>query len=154
MIQGKKNDGTGIDKSPSINFSEIEENSIISLWYNNGTNEVNIEKYIAGYVTIYFQNNWKWGTPRIYYWGGSSSTEWPGTTMTKVGNDGTYDIYKVNIPHNTTGIIFSNNGSDQTIDIKTANGFNPAYYGAVYYMSYNNYRNEVGVFNSSVLILE
>ena len=57
-------------------------------------------------------------------------------TLTAHTNDGTYDIYKVTIPANVVGVIFSGTnpeGQDQqtsNIDIATANS------GDIYYMSY------------------
>lgn len=77
-------------------------------------------------TTIYFQNNWLWSDVKIYCWDSKDkalSSPWPGTTMTKVGNDGLYDIYKYVVPANAAGIIVNGKkndgtGRDQTPDIK------------------------------------
>ncbi len=74
-------------------------------------------------ITLYFRNDWKWTDIRTHYWGGTSSTEWPGAAMTFVENDGTHDIYSIEIPANSTGVVFTgikNDGSgvlDQSPDI-------------------------------------
>ena len=92
----------------------------------------------ANTKTVYFQNNWLWTDVSIHYWGGSSSTEWPGVKMTLVENDGTYDIYKAEVPADSTGIQFNgikNDGSgsrDQTPDITDIQT------GVYYYMVWNN----------------
>lgn len=74
-------------------------------------------------VTIYFQNNWLWSDVSCYYWGTDSDPVWPGSPMTKIDNDGTYDIYSYEIPVGVTGLIINgikDDGSgnlDQTPDI-------------------------------------
>ena len=57
-------------------------------------------------TTVYFQNNWKWSDVRLYAWNSSNTAlagNWPGATMTRVGNDGTYDYYKYTLPEGTAG---------------------------------------------------
>ena len=98
------------------------------------TNPVELEK-----VTVYFQNNWLWTDVKAYYWtteGENSITnaEWPGVAMTLVANDGTYDIYSVEVPANVTGLVISgikNDGSetlDKTPDITIENKTCVMYY--------------------------
>ena len=90
-------------------------------------------------VTVYFQNNWLWTDVKAYYWtteGENSITnaEWPGVAMTFVANDGTYDIYSVEVPANVTGLIITgikNDGSetlDKTPDITIENKTCVMYY--------------------------
>lgn len=68
-------------------------------------------------ITVYFTNNQNWSTVNCHYWDGSSSTGWPGIAMTYDStNSYNQDIYKIEIPSNSTGIIF-NDGSAQTVDI-------------------------------------
>lgn len=83
-------------------------------------------------ITIYFSNTEKWSSVYCHYWGGTSSTSWPGVAMdfveTNVYND---DIYKISIPANSTGVIFTTkDGSPQTVDIKSnltdGTGFYPS----------------------------
>lgn len=72
--------------------------------------------------TVLFANNQGWGTVYIHYWGGSSSTDWPGVAMTPAGtNDYGEQQYEISIPADTTGIVFHDNYGTQTIDI-TYNG--------------------------------
>ena len=94
-------------------------------------------------TTVYFQNNWKWSDVRIYAWNSSNSAllgTWPGTAMTRVGNDGTYDYYKCTLPEGVAGFIFNgikDDGSgsrDQSPDMKTI----PANNTTFYYMNWNN----------------
>ena len=81
--------------------------------------------------TIYFQNNWQWSKVTVYYWFVDSSGKWfieefPGVSMKKCSNDGTYDIYSIEIPAHAYGFIFSNGtkvdeaGHKQSVDIKVA----------------------------------
>lgn len=61
-----------------------------------------------------------WGTPCIYYWGGSSSTTWDGSpSMTNVSGT----VYEYSIPANTTGVIFRNAAKNQqTTDCEVVAG--------------------------------
>lgn len=75
-------------------------------------------------ITIYFKNNWCWPDAHIYYWGSKTTEEikWPGTQLTeKVGkSDDNYDVYKINLPSDITGMIFSGTGGygfEQSTDI-------------------------------------
>ena len=76
----------------------------------------------AGTITVYFENNWKWTDVSCHYWG-SSETKWPGKAMTLVEDYNGNQIYSIEIPTGTTGIIFNgikNDGSnyrDQTPNI-------------------------------------
>lgn len=64
---------------------------------------------------VYFDNqNKKWTTPHIHYWGGSSTSTYPGVAMTS--KSGT--IWEYTVPDNTTGILFNAGDGDPT---KTSN---------------------------------
>lgn len=102
------------------------------------------ETYAAsGTKTVYFQNNWLWSDVRCHYWGGSSSSSYPGVAMTKIGTEEGYDLYSAEIPANTTGIQFNglkndNSGSrDKSPDITNIQT------DVFYYMTWNN-GNQVG----------
>ncbi len=77
-------------------------------------------------ITVYFTNSNNWSTPKVHCWetvNGSDNalTTWPGITMTKSHkNSYGQDIYKAEIPSNTTGLLFSDNGdgNKRTNDIK------------------------------------
>lgn len=67
-------------------------------------------------ITLYYQNDANWSTPKAYYWennGYFTPVTWAGTTMTHVRAN----IYKVDVPATCDRIIFSNNGSSQTADL-------------------------------------
>lgn len=59
----------------------------------------------------------------LHYWGGASETTWPGVAMTSVkGSDG--NMYKcAKVVSGTTGVIFNNNGNDQTADLTYTNQY-------------------------------
>ncbi len=108
-------------------------------WYDSAADVPEAEH--SNYKTIYFQNNWKWTNVKIYIWNSKLDTSynnaWPGKAMEKVGNDGTYDIYKAVVPNDAYFIIngtkSDNSGSDQTPDIKSG-----SYDGICYYMHWDN----------------
>ncbi|MGN0455808.1 MAG: starch-binding protein [Acutalibacteraceae bacterium] len=54
---------------------------------------------------IYFQNNANWTEVKIHYFGGSSSSTWPGDAMTDCGNG----LYSFDVPNGTTGVVFVGN---------------------------------------------
>lgn len=57
---------------------------------------------------IYFQNNANWTGVKIHYFGGSSSSTFPGVAMTDCGNG----LYSFDVPNGTTGVVFVGNISD------------------------------------------
>lgn len=74
---------------------------------------------LAGWV--YFDNtDTGWATPYIHYWGGESSSSWPGTAMTPTPTGG---IWEYDVPKGTDGIIFNiGSNSDQTGNLAYAEG--------------------------------
>ena len=150
----------GLDVALGNKLSDVE------LDYDTGKIHVTIAKPVAGAqfgitggsddettYTLYFQNNWVWSDINIYYWGSAGTNpSWPGVPMTKVGNDGTHDIYMANIPVDVEGVIINglkddNSGNrDQTPDIKS--GFAD---GLCYFMQWNN-GNAVGTFQYATAI--
>ena len=105
-------------------------------------------------ITVYFMNNWKWTEVKAYFWIGDQpqSASWPGDDMTLFGNDGTYDIYSIEIPTNITGLQINgikDDGSgsrDQTPDITSG-----WYDGICYHMLWDN-GNQVGSQDISVVL--
>lgn len=70
------------------------------------------DKAATGNITVKVdtKNVSGWGTPCIYYWGGSSAPEWgESPTMTHVSGT----VYEYSIPANTTGVIFRNAAKNQ-----------------------------------------
>lgn len=69
-------------------------------------------------ITIYLTNNKNWSNVYCCYGGGSSPTGWPGIAMTKDSTNGyNEDIYKIEIPSNSTSIIFNDGNGEQTVEI-------------------------------------
>ncbi len=106
-------------------------------WYDSADDVP--EKEESEYITIYFQNNWQWSDVKIHIFDSSlqADTAWRGVAMEKVGNDGTYDIYKYTIPADASIVIngIKNDGSgatDQSPDITDPVD------GRCYYMHWDN----------------
>lgn len=84
------------------------------------TGNVTVSADVAADTRIYFKNTAGWSTVKAYYWGGSSSSAFPGDDMTQVGDS---DIYYIEVPNITnTQIIFTNKATssssgDQTSDL-------------------------------------
>lgn len=74
---------------------------------------------VSDMVTIYFTNNHNWSNVYAYFWGGSSASgSWPGNNMTYVGlNEFNQQVYKIDIPADSNGLIFTNGLGEQTVDI-------------------------------------
>lgn len=75
--------------------------------------------------TLYLVNSKGWGTPKIYFYGGTVGqiTAWPGDNMTKVNGvqaDG-FDVYMFSITRGEqANVIFNNGGSVQSGDLVIA----------------------------------
>ena len=90
---------------------------------------------------VYFENNWNWTDPRVYYWGSSSDPTWPGIKLTEESvvrtTDAGYSVYVINLPSSVTGLIFNGingwNSREQSPDIT---GTITEY--TAYYMEYDN----------------
>ena len=81
--------------------------------FNEGT--VYISKlYVEGKITIWLDMDCAF-TPYAWAWGdyGDAFDEWPGEPMEKDG-----DLWKIQVPSGSTGLVFSNAGADQSPDIE------------------------------------
>ena len=65
------------------------------MFSHDNKNDVLSAKYVSGYKTIYFQNNWKWSTPQYNYMGVTLD-------MKKQTTTGTVDTYSFNLPNFAT----------------------------------------------------
>lgn len=132
-------DGEG-ETTPEIPMTGLVEND---LYYISGSTYKH-RAYTGQYKTIYFQNNWKWTDVRLYYWysDGSYDVAWSGAEMTKYDDDGTYDLYKFNIPSNAKGFNINgikNDGSQVREETRTINVSDITDDVKYYYISgYNN----------------
>lgn len=106
-------------------------------------------------ITLYYQNDSNWSTPKAYYWENNGflyPTDWPGKEMTHVKAN----IYRIDIPSRCDRIVFSNDGSSQTTDLiipgngkmyrpstGTWNNYNPLTDSTVtlYFTNTNNWSN-------------
>lgn len=109
--------GSNTLKTPDQTLANVTDGHT---YYPNDCVLMNNDSHTSKY-TIFFRDDWNWkNNIRIHYWGGSSSTTWPGKTMTHVGIHNGYNVYRLEVPSGTTGIVFNNNGQgSQTNDIKT-----------------------------------
>ena len=104
-------------------------------------------KEITGGKTVYFTNNKGWNV-YAYAWDDKDNDvtkSWPGEAMTKAfTNDFGEDVYKITLPANAAGVVFSNNGGEQTVDLTPAD--NTGYYPE----SQNNGKWECGTWSPVV----
>ena len=162
-LNGKNTKAHTADNYATYAFSQLKDGETLLIFPNDGSNTTNGRSFAksicdnysttmgvtvtletpAGLTkTIYFQNNWKWTEVRAYYWFEDAwhNISWPGVTPTKISNDGTYDIYKIDVPANAIGLIISgvkNDGSGtrtQTLDINV----NSITKGNIYWCSFEN----------------
>lgn len=101
-------------------------------------------------ATVYFTNTDKWATPHLYYFNPTtnltSGLQWPGTAMTKAYTN-TYgqDVYKLEVPHDQKGLIFTAGISGpQTVDITPSE----LYDGMGYYLTERNVNWNVATYTS------
>ena len=80
-------------------------------------------QYTGDTRTILFTDNQGWGNVKVHYFGGSSESTWPGISMTWSGDDGNgFNQYSASIPADTTGLVFNNGGTAQTVDCSIYQG--------------------------------
>ena len=91
--------------------------------------ELDVAEEGASEMEVYFTKPSGWNAVKLHYWGGSSSSSWPGVDMTyKYTNDFKEAVYYKTIPANTTGIIFNNGSGTQSQDITVTGKQVVAYY--------------------------
>jgi|GEM_PF-6721271 len=116
----------GFEKASSI--GEANRRSL-KTGLRRGKAENNIPTAPSDQKLIYFTNNKGWANVYCHYWGGSSSTSWPGTKMSFLyKNSSNEDVYYISVPSNTQKVVFHKNESgnqNQTVDIalSTHNAF-------------------------------
>ncbi len=80
-------------------------------------------QYTGDTRTILFTDNQSWGNAYVHYFGGSSESTWPGVAMSWSGDDGYgHNQYSADIPADTTGLVFNNGGTAQTVDCSIYQG--------------------------------
>lgn len=107
-------------------------------------------------VTVYFQNNWMWSEVSMYAYSDTVEyfVEWPGTAMELYGNDGNYDIYKVEVPGEATNIIFNGLKDDNSGDRNQSPSITEIVENRCYYMVWDatTNSNQVGYEDISVIL--
>ena len=108
---------TGIGSPQSVNSPVLKPNHIYKglATTTNGNNNLEDSGVYGDEIIIYYDNSeTKYTNVCCHYWGGSSSSTFPGTAMTAVEGD----VYSVFIPASTTGILFAQSDkSKQTVDV-------------------------------------
>ncbi|MCD8025824.1 MAG: CotH kinase family protein [Clostridiales bacterium] len=96
---------------------------------------VGAEAEDSGTAVIYFYNSSDWDVPYIYSWTGDGKTAvqlsggWPGSAMTQI----TGKVWSFELDTQAENIIFSDNGSEQTVDILLDGDWTTSSY--IYYLS-------------------
>ena len=105
-----------------------------------------------GYITVYFQNNWKWSNVKVYAYkdGNPVGAAWPGTAMTLYGNDGTYDIYAATVPDGVN-VIFNGTKDDGSGATDQSPDNVAAVDNRCYYMKWSD-GNQVGYEDIDVIL--
>ena len=76
------------------------------------------EEVVLEGLRIFYDNViTNWSNVLVHYWGGASSSEWPGAEMERVNNTAYANLWSYTVPTGTTGLVFNNGGGDQTNDI-------------------------------------
>ncbi len=75
----------------------------------------------SGSKTVYFTNTQGWSNIKAHAWDSNQNAllgSWPGASMTwDSKNSQNQDIYKIILPESAIGVVFSNNGGAQTVDL-------------------------------------
>ncbi len=81
--------------------------------------KVEVAETGASTMEVYFTKPRSgWGEVKIHYWGGASSSSWPGVNMSmKYTNDYGEDVYYTTIPSDSTGLLFHNGNGTQSNDV-------------------------------------
>ncbi len=94
-------DATNIQFNPGNNSKQIQFNATDGHLYKEGVDVV------YSTMTIYWDNTNKgWNPPYAHFCGGYGASNWPGSKMTKVSGN----IWKIEIPSNSTGVMFDVGG--------------------------------------------
>ena len=75
------------------------------------------QDYADDKMTIYYDNSeTNWSMVYCHYWGGATSSTWPGVVMTKVDDPHGRDIYSIILPEGSRGLFGSGLNNPQTVD--------------------------------------
>ncbi len=104
--------GEGIDPDTDVN---------IVLTATNGTETTSYEYtfHKSPSVTVFAKNNAGWEDVYVHYWGGESTSIWPGVAMTPY--QGSDTVYYAELPSKTTNYKFNNNKNGTEYEEQTVN---------------------------------
>ena len=85
---------------------------------------------VSDEITVYFTNNYNWGTVKAYVWGtAGTKSSWPGEAMTYVKtNNQSQKIYSITFSHEDYQNIIFTDGTKQTVDITLTGENGTGYY--------------------------
>ena len=121
-------------------LGSIDNNQVVDGNKVNYKYSVNSTKYVAGYKTFTFANNWSWSDIKVHYWtvsgtSASDHTVYPGVALSQ-NSDG---LYKVNIPNYASKFMLSgvnpdgsNSPREKTKDISLSEFDGSKIYGLKY----------------------
>ena len=101
-----------------------KEDYVFYLEWDGAKNTVPSCKYVEGYKTIYFQNNWNWDAPQFKYFGNTIS-------MTKTSTNASFTTYSFNIPNFVESFTVAGN-DEESIGISNSNVTNGSTYNMLY----------------------
>ena len=126
---GTKADAEGHQQSVNLKYADAQDGYIYSMIWDedntNNTDNLASAKYVTGYKTIYFLNNWNWETPQYYYMGVTLD-------MKYVKQEGTYKTYSFTVPNFVTEFKVNAKGGEESANITSITN------GATYCMYYTN----------------
>lgn len=75
------------------------------------------QDFASDKITVYYDNSsTAWSKVSVHFWGGSSQSSWPGTTMTSVPDDQGRDLYSATIPLGSSVVFNNAGGGQQSVD--------------------------------------
>ena len=96
---GTKAETAGHQQSVDLTYAKAQDGYIYSMLWdgddNNKKDNLTSVKYVSGYKTIYFQNNWLWSDVKLNYLSSSAN-------LTESRKEATHSVYTVNIPNFVT----------------------------------------------------
>lgn len=106
-------------------------------------------------ITVYYDNSdTQWSTVCCHYWGGASSTQWPGVEMEKVEGDRRgRDLYKVKLPDGSSTVFTQGSSGPQTENSPGAVKDNHIYKGLTTKDNSNHHKiSDDGVYGDEIRV--